>query len=493
MILTATLGLTSCKKNGEDGEETTVSTTLADDGGASEDDSELYKDLPNADYKGYEFNILVSESNYAITTMVPTEEEKDSLSMAMFNRNSFVKDSLKINIVETSLPYPAFTKVQDEMRKLNNSNTYIYDVAINEAGFQTPLAQEGIYFALDDYEAYLDLDKPWWFTDAMETLKIDGRTCELFGDLHLMYYDSIHALAFNQNQFRDNKIEFPYDDVRAGTWMLEDLKTIVATINDNQDKENYYGIVGPKDFSTGFMTACGFSMVEQDEDEILRFYDNDELIVDIYEDLLDFYASNGDGMNNWIHPDFGSEAYKSGAFAIEREANAASGIFSSGRGAIYYTSIGDIHQSLRKAEFDYGIIPLPKYSTDQPQYINFNYSGAASCGLPVTSPDLERTCTVLEWLSAYSYKLVKPEYYDIVVQTRAVRDNDSIEMLDIIFGHDERGTVKFELDLVYQIGIADCVRKNLSDNSTSLKSDLDSTKRGTAKSNINKVLEAYKG
>ena len=92
-----------------------------------------------------------------------------------------------------------------------------------------------------------------------------------------------------------------------------------------------------------------------------------------------------------------------------------------------------------------------------------------------------------------SHKYVKNEYYEIVVQLRTVRDNDSIEMLDIIFGHAEKSTTKFELDLVYGIGIAACIRLNLSDSATEIKSQLDSIKRTSVDANIKKVIAAYGG
>ena len=129
MLLTVVFGTSACKKNdeGETG-ETTVSTTTGGDGGA--EDNSLYADLPKANYNGYTFNILVSESDYAITTICP-EDTTDSLNQAMFNRNSFVKDTLNINIVEESLEFPAFTKVQEEMRRLNTANTFTYDAVFN--------------------------------------------------------------------------------------------------------------------------------------------------------------------------------------------------------------------------------------------------------------------------------------------------------------------------------------------------------------------------
>ncbi len=134
---------------------------------------------------------------------------------------------------------------------------------------------------------------------------------------------------------------------------------------------------------------------------------------------------------------------------------------------------------------------FPKNSTDQRDYVNFIYAGAASCGIPTTTEELESTCAVLENLAAFFHKYVKNEYYEIVVQLRTVRDNDSLEMLNIIFGHAEKSTTKFELDLVYNIGIATCIRINLSDSKGEIKSQLDSIKRTSVDTNIKNVIKAY--
>ena len=490
LLLSSVLVLSSCKKDGEgNGEdETTVSTT----GGANGEDDKLYERLPTGDFDGYTFTILNAQSDYALTTIVPTETE-DSLSQAIVNRNAVVKERLNINIVEESIPHPAYKVIQEEVRKLNSSNSFAYDAVFNEVAYQTPLAQEGAYLAVEDYEAYIDLNNPWWFTDAMDSLKIDGMTCELFGDFHLMYYESIYGMAFNQKKLSESHIDFPYDLVREGKWTLSELKEMVSIFNADDSATDNYGIVGSKDFCTGMVTASGFSLIEQDDNAILIPYNNDEIIVSIYESLLTFYESNGDGQANWIHPDYASETYLSGAFTKEKsEVGSALGIFSSGRAAFVADAVGGF-RSMRSAEFDYGIIPLPKNSTDQRDYINFIYSGAASCGIPTTTEELERTCAVLENLAAFSHKYVKNEYYEIVVQLRTVRDNDSIEMLDIIFGHAEKSTTKFELDLVYGIGIAAYIRLNLSDSATEIKSQLDSIKRTSVDANIKKVIAAYGG
>ena len=55
-----------------------------------------------------------------------------------------------------------------------------------------------------------------------------------------------------------------------------------------------------------------------------------------------------------------------------------------------------------------------------------------SC-VPITTVDKERTSAVLEALASSSAQTVEPAYYDITLKKQAARDNDSSEMLDIIF------------------------------------------------------------
>ena len=494
MVMTTAFGLTSCKKDGE-GEETTVSTTVG--GGdatgdpGSKDDPTLYEDLPTGNYEGYTFTFLNNTSGYANTTIVPTVTF-DSINQAMFQRNSFVKDKLKIDIKEISMGYQ---EVSDEVRKLLNDPTPTYDAVYNEVVFQTPLAQSGAYYSVEECEDYLNFEKPWWFTDAMKSLQIDGRGFELFGDLQLMYYDSIWGMTFNQNILSDNKQAYPYELVRKGEWTIEALKDIVAA-TATEDTENW-GVLSHKDFVSAMIVASDFVLVQQDEDDVLRKFENTETFVNVYNTIMNaFFQSNGEVEKvNYIVADYASEAYKSDFPNAKDEAWSFQSLFTKGQGSFMAGTIGDI-QMVRAAEFNYGIIPLPKYSAeDQEEYVSWIYRGAASCGIPAQTAreDLERTCTILENLAAYSYKLVKYEYYDVVVQTRTVRDNDSIEMLDVIFGHHEEipCTTRFEIDTVYETGISNVIRKEMSDRSTNIMSGFGDWREINAK--IAQVIEGYKG
>ena len=164
--------------------------------------------------------------------------------------------------------------------------------------------------------------------------------------------------------------------------------------------------------------------------------------------------------------------------------------FVNGQATFMAGTIGDL-RAVRASSFNYGFVPMPKFESDQAQYIGMLHNGASSAGIPATQPNVERTCIILENLAAYSYKLVKYEYYDVVVQGRSVRDNDSIEMLDIAFGVDERGTTRFVIDKVFIMGLSVAVEGDMAAASDSPLVTLDGLREG-AESRIESIVEAYK-
>ena len=103
---------------------------------------------------------------------------------------------------------------------------------------------------------------------------------------------------------------------------------------------------------------------------------------------------------------------------------------------------------LREAECNFGILPDPKHSESQGEYYNAVYAGCTTAiSIPVTASDIERTGIVLEALTAESYYTLRPAYYDISLKSKLMRDDESGEMLDLIFA-----TRCYDLGQVYNWG-----------------------------------------
>ena len=482
MLLSAMTVLASCDKSNVDPSVTTV-TTIPQGGDDNGGDVKVdyFADLPTGNYDGYTFQFLNNISNFAITTIVP-ENTADSLDAAMFARNALVKELLNIDIVDHRVSYG---EVSSTMRSLTSSNDFEFDAVYNEVYFQTSLAQLGAYLPIYDLTGTINLDKPWWFADVMDDIAIDENGFELFSDIHMMYYDSICGMVFNHQDLIDNKIAFPYDMVKSGDWTIAEMEKIMKATYQKPG-EVHCAVNAVADFVVALMVSADFPLVLQDDDEVLRIFDDETRFVEIYTTIKDvFYASNGYEKMNYISVDSASSAATSMA-----PTGVTAPHFGTGTATFFSGPIGDIRR-FRSSEFDYGIIPIPKYESDQDKYISMVMKYAASLAVPSTSPDVERTAVILENIAAYSYDLVRHEYYDVIVQGRMVRDNDSIEMIDIIFGHSDIGATRIELDMMYNLGLVGEIRKSISDCVAEIMVNIDGIS-GTVESNMETLIEAYK-
>jgi hypothetical protein len=89
--------------------------------------------------------------------------------------------------------------------------------------------------------------------------------------------------------------------------------------------------------------------------------------------------------------------------------------------------------SMRDIESDFMILPPPMLDEAQDRYYScINETWGTYLWIPVTNLDLTRTGTVLHALGYYAQQHVTPAFFGVTVTHKVIRDEDSIEMLDII-------------------------------------------------------------
>ena len=160
-------------------------------------------------------------------------------------------------------------------------------------------------------------------------------------------------------------------------------------------------------------------------------------------------------------------------------------MFADNRGLFLGTQVGSISQ-LRGMEVDFGILPYPKLDERQKDYNNFIDAHSSLMAVPLMVQEKEKVGAIIEALSYESYKIVRPAYYDIALKGKFARDNESEEMLDIIFN----GTI-YDFDYVYGDWIVTYVFfDNLRDGKTNFVSGVEKN-MNKAQARIEKVVEAF--
>jgi hypothetical protein len=81
------------------------------------------------------------------------------------------------------------------------------------------------------------------------------------------------------------------------------------------------------------------------------------------------------------------------------------------------------------ADFDMGVIPVPKHDGTQTEYLTTSTFGAALWSVIRSAAGYEDLCTVLDTLASESYRTVTPRYFDTILAGR----RDTKEDYDMLY------------------------------------------------------------
>ena len=129
----------------------------------------------------------------------------------------------------------------------------------------------------------------------------------------------------------------------------------------------------------------------------------------------------------------------------------------------------------RDMDADFGLLPMPKYDEKQEQYASYIHTiNSSAVAVPITNSDADLTGRILEDRAYQSGLIVRPAYYDVTLKGKVSRDNDSGDMLDIIYYN-----VKLDMAvlLAERLPVDNNMRSFLVNNSTDFASTITSLKK----------------
>ena len=171
---------------------------------------------------------------------------------------------------------------------------------------------------------------------------------------------------------------------------------------------------------------------------------------------------------------------------------APSDFFSSGH-ALFTQGVPHDVEKLRDMEDDLGILPMPKYTAEQEQYYSASWGGEILM-LPKTvllAEEGENIGMILEAMSFYAYYNIIPLYKEVALKTKTARDEESSDMLDIVFSS---ASFDFGTNILYDAVLATSVLNDMwqAKSVDSIVSSCTKNEKQIAayiKANIGKALE----
>ena len=397
--------------------------------------------LPDGiDYGGEEYSILHAQQvstgpeHNEVTYKLSDIETGDIIAEAIYERTRKAEEKLNIKIVSDQI---AWDTLGETLSKTVTAGDNAFEAVVGRLANLAEAVPNGYLYDLAAIET-LNLKNTWWDQQVNRAMTVGGKQCIATGDLN--FYDDygITCMMFNKTKFAQRGIAEPYDLVREGKWTLDAYYEIINEAAEDlngdgkYDEFDFYGYVG----NLGLMTnlLCGFG------EEFSVAEDNGLWKTNMSASLQDKAVRLAEMLLN-----------NQSVIIVERKLGYDKGdlLFPNGQALMTTSLVGCIASFRLQMEEDFGVLPNPKYDEDQESYHNIiSQHWASSVSVPVTCSDFDRVGYVLETLGYYSEGTIDAAVIEKNMMTKSTRDEDSAEMLELIFD-----TKVFDTSIIFNWGL----------------------------------------
>ncbi len=384
--------------------DTTVST-----------DGTLPAGIEKQDYKGV-VNILIPEWGIYTNYFDPGDDLTDVMNKALFNREQKVESYLGVDI--TYEHTASISDISTLLATAISTNDDLYQIALNHciSGNSSNITNG---YLLDMNEMDIDFTGEWFNHKSNEALEVGGMQFYCISDYML---PDPNVVLFNKKLIEENQLEDPYQLVRDGKWTIDKLAEMASAITSDNgdtvwDENDTYGFSNPGEWlNNSFIYSSDIPFVEKNDDgEFYLAFDNERAytLMEKLDELINgpdtFTTVRGEDSSITAEITMDSNRCLFTLFALNQ----------------LYT--------IRNIEVDFGILPYPKLDEEQEDYISNDWTGLLSVPMSLSEDSYEMVGDVIELLAYYSAEEVIPTYIDDTLGTKLSRDDESKEMINLVF------------------------------------------------------------
>ena len=394
-----------------------------------------YDDLPfELDYNDTEINILVWNTNQP--EFIQTEETEEDRASSIYKRNNAIQDRLgvELKMEQETAGNGSGDIYAQRVNIMQSSGLHDFDILACYSRTAGTLLQNGAWRNLSNIEgSYIDIKKPWWPANIVDNLAINGDLYYVSGDISMTAIDQMQVIFFNKELLNvkyedaaaeadfENATEWIYNYVYEGKWTVDVFLNLikgtyqprssnssVPTVSDVYGLSvNYRGIAG-------MYNGCNLRMIQSDPNKILKL--SDDFTSTRTAKLV---SKLGDMMNS------------GDAWGDNHAANGAGTCYTpfyNGNGYFLIQIMETAETNLAKnqnLESGYGILPYPKYDTNQANYYTMLgnpfsiygiYNGYDDRGDSAATAKM--LTAVLECWASESYRKCTPVIFELNMQLK---------------------------------------------------------------------------
>lgn len=384
-------------------------------------EEQLYASLPEGSYEGvtftiaqYVFSHLDNMSKYYVTL---DESDGEKVCDALYNVTIKAEERLNVDL---------FTDVYDNRDAMKNTlrNSLMAGDAVCDIFLSLDtqsLLNEGLVQSISGIAA-IDFDKPWWNSASIDAIRTTEKIYHTYGTLSMQPYANLDITLFNKQVAENIGMEDLYALAREGGWTMDVMNAYMTQASRDVDgdgkfnvkKGDIFGFSASDPSLFAYLYGGNISLFERDDSGNITYNGTNEHFYDVFEKVANmssdkqcyYHAWSTDGVSQF-HLMSNDQVLFNNQLVVEME-------------------------QLRDMVSDYGVLPNPKYSEGQEEYISYIYNDSTPISLPITVTDTEYVGTVLENLVAETYRGVRMVYLEDMLEQKLLRDEESIEMMEMI-------------------------------------------------------------
>ena len=428
--------LAACGDAAETGKPA-ADTTAAPTEAVTEGETELLPDLPEVTYDGKEFRILRWFNGEGhIHTHFEFDVEGmngELLNDALYERNQMIEEQYGVTISALDSAKPS-----EQVTKDVHAGDCPYQVVSDWPTRLAALSAEGMLRNILNI-SYIDIEKPWWDHNSIESYTVRGKLFLITGDYVL--YDKQRILIFFFNRSLSDSLGIPnlYETVTDGKWTIDLMNTYTELAGNDLNgdgkievTEDRFGMIsGSYTYMPYLLFGAGSRYSKPDADDSFTLVIDSDRTVQAIEKLNRTFASD-------------TTVYHE----VVKNNPSVTTLFESGRGLFYH----EVSQVTRVLDMDdaFGLIPQPKFDEEQENYltgVQYEWSGSIAVPATVDGDEAEMTGVLLEALAALSHKTTYPVFIEDILQNKKAPDKESADMLRLIYSN-----LVYDIFGVFQFG-----------------------------------------
>ncbi len=277
----------------------------------------------------------------------------------------------------------------------------------------------------------LDFSKSWWDEKSVDAFSIGNKLYCASGDIATFGFLASYVTYINKGILANYNLDSPYDLVRNGQWTLdraaEYSRAVASDLNGDgvMDGSDIFGYESEGGLGIVAATSMGVNPIRKDENDMPVLDMDTELAASIVEKFIPLCR---DKSITLYSSDFAS-GYKNVFRQFITEMFIADKL-------LFVNNWMVVALELRNMDSDFGILPPCKFSESQSDYIcPSSETWTFYATVPKTAGDLDMVGYVMDALGHFGKDYLHTALIDTTITSKALRDTDTEEMLDIVYNN----------------------------------------------------------